>query len=127
MNISRRRFIRQLSLGSAGATAGLLATSALGNTTPVTGWDVYERLSIPEDWFIRGYKTCYHGRAKDPQHLVDLLHTVCKSGAVSAGFVLRMAFSIAKNSDEANEAVAYLNRGIRDRWLMHGAKRSSFT
>jgi hypothetical protein len=86
-------------------------------------WDVQESLSIPEHWIIRGYKTCYHGRAKDPPHLVDLLHAVGEAGGASAGFVMRLAWSFSKSTEEASEAVAYLNRGIRDGWLMHGKDR----
>ena len=94
-------------------------------TSPKAGIKLEERLSILDDWWIGGYKACYHGRAKDPKHLVDLVTVVGRTGGCSAGFLRRLAVAISEDSDDANEAIAYLNRGIRDGWLIHGRPRPS--
>ena len=124
MNLSRRNFIRKLALGSAGAAAGLTVSySAAQDILSVTG-PAQQRLSISDDSWIGGYKACYHGRAKDPKHWVDLVTVVGRSGGASAGFVRRWVIAIAESPQEANEGIAYLNRGIKDRWLIHGRPRS---
>lgn len=125
MEISRRKFIRDISLGSAGAAAGLVAPVSSNDAGPSARAHAEERFSIPDDWWIGGYKTCYHGRAKDPKHWVDLVTIVGRSGGSSAGLVRRWIIAIAEGADEANEGIAYLNRGIKDRWLIHGRPRSS--
>jgi hypothetical protein len=126
MKGSRRGFIRKFFLGSVGATACLAAPSSIAAASTRANQDAYDRLSIPDDWSISGYKTCYHGRAVDPKHFVDLISVACRGGTpCSAGFLRRQMIAMAENVDEANEGIAYLNRGIRDRWLMHGPPRSS--
>ena len=125
MNLSRRNFIRPLALGSAGAAAGLtMSHSAAQDFSKVTE-PARERLSIPDDWWIGGYKACYHGRGKDPKHWVDLITVIGRTGGASAGFVRRWIVAIADSFEEANEGIAYLNRGIQHRWLIHGRPRSS--
>ena len=125
MNLSRRKFIRFFSLCSAGTSAGFVASLSGAQTSPKAGIKLEERLSIPDDWWVGGYKVCYHGRAKDPKRLVDLVTMIGRTGGCSAGFLRRLAVAISDDSNEASEAIAYLNRGIRDGWLVHGRPRPS--
>ena len=125
MSISRRQFLHQFSLGGAGAAAGLAASLSVVHASSGPIAEVTEQLSIPDDWWVGGYKACYHGRGKDPKHFVDLVTIVGRTGGCSAGFIRRWIISIAESTDEANAGIAYLNRGIRHGWLIHGRPRSS--
>lgn len=115
----RRRFLRRLSLVGLGTVAGLATVRAGAGAAPKGVRPTYLSLSIPDDWYIVGYKSCYYGKSKDPRIFVDLVALVGRTGGCSAGFVRRMAIAISENVEEANVGIAYLNRGIRDRWLMH--------
>jgi hypothetical protein len=125
MTISRRTFLRQLTFSSVGATAGTIASQTGAQASEKAEAEVEAQLSIPDDWWIGGYKTCYHGRGNDPKHFVDLVTVVGRTGGCSAGFIRRWIIAIADGPKEAKEGVAYLNRGIRHGWLIHGRPRSS--
>ena len=124
MNTSRRQFIRQCAFGTAGAAVGLTLPQAEAHDSARPP-EVLDAVSIPDDWWIGGYKTCYHGRAKDPKHWVDLITVVGRAGGASVGFVRRWIISFSESPVEATDGVAYLNRGIKDGWLIHGRPRSS--
>jgi hypothetical protein len=118
-DIFRRRFLRRLSLVGLGTAASLATVKVVAGEAPRIARPTYTALSIPDDWYICGYHCCYHGRSKDPKPFVDLIALVSRTGGCSAGFVRRLMIAMADDVAEANEGIAYLNRGIRDRWLIH--------
>lgn len=119
VNFFRRRFLRRISLIGLGAVASLASVKGAAGEAPKIARPSYARLSIPDDWYIVGYHVNYHGRAKDPTPFVDLVTLIWRTGGCSAGFARRLMIAIATDVAEANEGIAYLNRGIEDRWLLH--------
>ena len=125
MDIFRRKFLVNIAFGSAFAATCLGFSRSEAKEVSKPLWRIDEKLSIPDDWWIGGFKVNYHRRARDPKHWVDMVTIVGRGGGASAGFVRRLVIAISETSEEANEGIAYLNRGIEDRWLIHGHPRSS--
>lgn len=113
-NVFRRRFLQTLSVAGFGAVAGIATARSAAGEALKSRQPTYERLLIPDDWYIVGYKTCYHRRAIDPKHLVDLLTVVGRNGGCSVDYVRRQIIAMSATVAEVNEGIAYLNRGIRD-------------
>jgi hypothetical protein len=127
MDIFRREFLVKFAFGTAFAAAGLGLSRSKAKEAPRHLWRVHERLSIPDDWWVGGFHVNYHRRAREPKHWVDMITIIGRGGGASAGFVRRLVLAISESAEEANEGIAYLNSGIRDRWLIHGHPRSSGT
>ena len=118
-DIIRRRLLACFSFIGLGAVAGLATARAATADSPKHVTPTYTRLSIPDDWYIVGYKSGYHRESKDPRLFVDLVALVGRTGGCSAGFARRLMIATAESVEEANEGIAYLNRGIRQGWLIH--------